>query len=258
MILMKEPYIFGHRGFMGRYIENTIDGFKKAVSLGAGIESDIQLTKDKKLVCFHDASFKIAGKWYDLSKLSFKEVKLLKFKDKRAIPSVSEVFKTFKISNQNLRYSFDIRNKDVGVSLIDVIKNYKLLEKVEITERKIKTLTYLRKYNADVKLIYTLPERIKDIHNIETELNLLKNLNITTINLVSWRATIKNINTIIDNNFKCYVWGVNRKVRMKKFINYIYTNKHICAIYTDFPDTALKLKERELSMKNKLLIENPE
>ncbi|MFX0030133.1 MAG: glycerophosphodiester phosphodiesterase, partial [Candidatus Hermodarchaeota archaeon] len=41
-----KPYIFGHRGASGYEIENTVSAYKKAVSMGAGIEADVQLTKD--------------------------------------------------------------------------------------------------------------------------------------------------------------------------------------------------------------------
>ena len=48
-----KPYIFGHRGASGYEVENTITAFEKAVIMGVGIETDVQLTKDNKLVCFH-------------------------------------------------------------------------------------------------------------------------------------------------------------------------------------------------------------
>ncbi len=46
---------FAHRGFSGKYPENTMLAFKKAVEAGAdGIELDVQLTKDGELVIIHD------------------------------------------------------------------------------------------------------------------------------------------------------------------------------------------------------------
>ncbi len=41
--------IFAHRGFSGRYPENTMLAFDQAYELGVdGFELDIQLTKDRK------------------------------------------------------------------------------------------------------------------------------------------------------------------------------------------------------------------
>src|SRR5699024_7797138 len=47
--------IIAHRGYSGRFPENTMLAFTKAVEYGAqGIELDIQLTKDKEIVICHD------------------------------------------------------------------------------------------------------------------------------------------------------------------------------------------------------------
>ena len=42
---------FAHRGFSGKYPENTMLAFRKALECGAdGIEMDVQLTKDGEIV----------------------------------------------------------------------------------------------------------------------------------------------------------------------------------------------------------------
>ena len=46
---------FAHRGFSGKYPENTLLAFEKAIEAGAeGMEFDVQLTKDGELVIIHD------------------------------------------------------------------------------------------------------------------------------------------------------------------------------------------------------------
>lgn len=46
---------FAHRGFSGKYPENTMLAFQKALESGAdGIELDVQLTRDNRLVIIHD------------------------------------------------------------------------------------------------------------------------------------------------------------------------------------------------------------
>ena len=46
---------FAHRGFSGKYPENTMLAFRKALEAGAdGIELDVQLTKDGQVVIIHD------------------------------------------------------------------------------------------------------------------------------------------------------------------------------------------------------------
>ena len=47
--------VYAHRGYSGRYPENTMLAFKKAEETGCyGIELDVQLTKDGEVVIIHD------------------------------------------------------------------------------------------------------------------------------------------------------------------------------------------------------------
>lgn len=51
--------IFAHRGFSGKYPENTMLAFEKAVEIGVdGIELDVHLTKDNEIVIIHDEDIK--------------------------------------------------------------------------------------------------------------------------------------------------------------------------------------------------------
>lgn len=47
--------VFAHRGWSGKYPENTMLAFEKAIELGAdGIELDVHLSADRQLVIIHD------------------------------------------------------------------------------------------------------------------------------------------------------------------------------------------------------------
>ena len=47
--------VFAHRGYSGKYPENTMLAFREAEKTGAdGIELDVQLSKDGELVIIHD------------------------------------------------------------------------------------------------------------------------------------------------------------------------------------------------------------
>ncbi len=54
---MKKPILLAHRGFSGKYPENSPLAFRMAVEQteANGFESDVHITKDGKLVIFHDA-----------------------------------------------------------------------------------------------------------------------------------------------------------------------------------------------------------
>ncbi len=47
--------IYGHRGFRGRWPENTLTGFLEAIKAGAtGVELDVVLSKDRQVVVSHE------------------------------------------------------------------------------------------------------------------------------------------------------------------------------------------------------------
>ena len=57
------PLVFGHRGSPTHVTENTLPSFEKAIEQGVdGLEFDVRLSQDKKIVIFHDESLKrLAG-----------------------------------------------------------------------------------------------------------------------------------------------------------------------------------------------------
>jgi len=83
---------FVHRGLIDKHSkENTIDAFKKSLRLGYGIETDLQVTKDQKIICFHDKTFKrILGSSKKVNETSFDEINYLGKKKKIRIPLFSE------------------------------------------------------------------------------------------------------------------------------------------------------------------------
>lgn len=90
--LMERPVC--HRGFHGNCIaENTISAFKQAIDHNFNIELDVQLTKDKKLIVFHDYNLKrLFGIKKSISSVTFDEIRELKFPDtNEQIPTFEEV-----------------------------------------------------------------------------------------------------------------------------------------------------------------------
>ena len=238
-----KPYVFGHRGASGYEIENTIQSFKKALEMGAGIETDIQMTKDEQLICFHDPFMKVGLHHYEPNKLTYEEINQLKFKDERKIPLLREVFQNFKDEVQNFRYSFDILNRKVGLKLIQVANENELADKIEITDRRIGLLSTLRKSNKSVKLILTQIGHLAAINRKTLEIDRLRENQITTLNLKCSKNVSRIFKEIIDNDLSCYVWNVNTKKSMEKILKLNYKDKTVEAIYTDYPDKLIDLRE---------------
>lgn len=92
---MKQKF-YAHRGLFDNESdapENSLTAFGKAVDAGYGIEMDVQLTKDDKLVVFHDATLKrmcgIEGNVWDYTLEELQQFRLAKSKER--IPTFEEV-----------------------------------------------------------------------------------------------------------------------------------------------------------------------
>ena len=87
---------YAHRGLFDNESEapeNSLAAFRKAVEAGYGMEMDVQLTKDDKLVVFHDASLKrmcgVEGKVWEYTLKELKQFHLAGSKE--TIPTFEEV-----------------------------------------------------------------------------------------------------------------------------------------------------------------------
>lgn len=76
---------YAHRGLhnsKNKIYENTMEAFKLAVQNGYGMELDIQFTKDKQLVVFHDYTLlRMCGVDHRVDELTYEEISKIPIKD---------------------------------------------------------------------------------------------------------------------------------------------------------------------------------
>lgn len=88
--------IIAHRGFHLYEVENSIPAFKEAIKEGAdAIELDVHLTRDGKIVVFHDFDIKrIFGIDRKILDMTWEELSNMKFPGKNyGIPLLEDVFR---------------------------------------------------------------------------------------------------------------------------------------------------------------------
>lgn len=75
--------------------ENSLKAFEESIKGGYTIELDVQLSKDKKIMVYHDYNLKrVTGLDNDLANLNYEELKKLTlFDTKEEIPTLKDVFK---------------------------------------------------------------------------------------------------------------------------------------------------------------------
>ncbi len=88
--------IIGHRGAAGIEAENTVPSIKAAARARVDmIEFDVRVTKDNRLVVFHDPNLiRIAGVSKNLSDLTLDEVQKVTTRSGHPIPTLQEALKT--------------------------------------------------------------------------------------------------------------------------------------------------------------------
>lgn len=91
-------WYYAHRGFHDNKSdapENSLKAMQLAVENGYGIELDVQLTKDEKVVVFHDGNLKrVCGVDAKVNSMTYEELqKLYLFNSDEKIPLFSEVLK---------------------------------------------------------------------------------------------------------------------------------------------------------------------
>ncbi len=240
---MNRTFIWGHRGAGIYSVENTIDSFRKAVEMGVdGIETDAHLSKDGQIVLFHDYIVEKDGKKIEINKLTLREIKEIRLKGNKKIPNLGEVFDVFK--SKNIKYSIDLKGNNVGFKIIRLAREYNILEKVELVGNNFYLFSKIRKMEKEAKLIYSISERHPIIEEKDLKFNKMNKLKIYGFNIRNIQAKLNFFKQIKNAGFSFYVWGVNTLFFMKRFLKMNHNGKYVDAIYTNYPDILLELRDK--------------
>ncbi len=254
--------IYGHRGFRGKFPENSLIGFQKAIELGiTGIELDVVVNRDRQLVISHEPYFQrefcldSSGKEiqreneFNIYELTQSEISKFdcgtkfysKFPDQQKIKSTKPSFQEFieKIDLRNVILLLEIKSnpKQYNVSqpkptefcefILDELKNYPIKSNVRIMSFDSQILEEIHKKDRTYPLIYLtyLPKPTSF---------LLKKLTFKPFGLGMFYPTInkKKVKSLHQKNIKLYAWTVNSTADKTEM-----TKIGVDAIITDFPDS---------------------
>lgn len=235
--------IFAHRGSKGTHPENTLASFKEAVRVGSdGIELDVHLTKDGHLVVIHDETVdRTTNATGEIRNLTLAEIKGMDagswFHNKYAgekIPTLEEVL--LLVSDLGFNGQLNIELKT------DVIQYEGLVEKC-LTLQGTESWPFAIVYSSFNP--YTLVE-LKQA-NPSQEIGFLfeskewANKGDAMLEKESYHPDLKLLDWALEwntNQLPLRVWTVNED----KDINRCF-ELQIEAIFTDYPEKALQLKE---------------
>jgi len=146
--------IIAHRGLSQRYPENTLLAFSKAIEAGAdGIETDLRLSLDDKIILFHDTNLKHnTGLDAMPEALALLALKKLDVGEGESIPSLAELLHLTqgKVTLVlEIKYNPKTYKKLCEIMLIQIEDK---LDWVEVSCFEDKVLEYVHTLNPDVKL----------------------------------------------------------------------------------------------------------
>ncbi len=152
--------VIGHRGAAGLAPENTYAGFDLALALGVdGIETDVQKTKDGKLVLFHgyllDKTTTGTGvlqetSWQELQQLDAGSWFDSTYAGER-IPLLIETLKRY-----GTRTYFDLEIKQVGIEyeVLHLVEQLDQLDRITFTSQDFPTVCNIKEKNPLARVGY--------------------------------------------------------------------------------------------------------
>ena len=140
-----------HRGLAKKkFKENTIQSFKYCFKKKFGIERDLQVTKDNKLVCFHDFNLRRKFKLnVNVKDINYPKLKKISNKNKAPLPLLKDLLK---ISNNKHRLLLEIKPLLNNQNLMSLVNLTKKKKKIRLFSFKEKNLINLYKLNKGLSL----------------------------------------------------------------------------------------------------------
>jgi len=193
-----------HRGLAKKnFKENTIQSFKYCFRKKFGIETDLQVTKDNKLICFHDSNLKRTFKLnVNVKDIYYSKLRKISNKNKTPVPLLKDLLN---ISNNKHHLILEIKpllNNQNLKNLVNLTKKTKKMRLFSFKEKNLVNLYKLNKRlslgllllsNSNVKIIKSKSKKIY-IKFFGLEKSFLSNKNLTKIKKPIFYYTIKKKN----------------------------------------------------------------
>lgn len=241
-MIVSSTKIIAHRGASGYAPENTLVCFKKAIEMNAdGIELDVHLSKDNKVIVCHDETINRTTNGYGYIKdLTLKEIKKYdagswfnkKFKGVK-IPTLNEVLKLIK--NKDILLNIELKNNIVNYNglenkVIQLLNSYNINSNVIISSFNHNSLIKVKEIDSSIKVGIIFNKKIKNLNSYAKKFNAYSihpNYRIVDDNMIK---------TCRYNNLFLIPYTVNNKRLIRKFVL-----KNIDALITNYPDKALEI-----------------
>jgi glycerophosphoryl diester phosphodiesterase len=224
------PLIIAHRGFSGRYPENTLAAVRAALDLGVdSVEIDVQETRDGEMIVFHDYRLyricRVRGRVRDKT---LAEIRRLN----REVPTLAEVLQ---MCSGKACVLIEIKGADPGKVAAVIVKHCMKREVIvfSLSIPRLKVFVEAAPHIARFGLI---------ARNLKSRISGLKSsASVSGVGLSRRLVTSPRVvQDIHRRGWKVFVWTVNREAEMEKLARW-----GVDGLITNYPDRAFKLREME-------------
>ena len=224
--------LIGHRGASGYEDEHTIKSYELAVQQGADyIEMDLQLTKDNKLICMHDATVdRTTTGTGTIANMTLAQIKALKTTNGEQIPTLEEVVSHF---GKSVNYYIETKspfNINMDQELLRILQNAGLIgigskrKQVIIQSFADDSLKNIRNQYSDIFLVRLSKTFTQS--DIDTSALIADGMGPNFTNVT--KALVDNAHA---KGLVVHPWTVNTVADMDKAIGY-----GVDGFFTNYPD----------------------
>lgn len=236
--------IWGHRGASGYAPENTLEAFSLAAEQKAdGVELDVQLTKDGKLVVIHDETIdRVSGQRGFVKDFTLEELKKLNVNKTIpaykavCIPTLEEVYDLLK--GTGLTINVEIKSSiiwypDIEEKTLELTRRMGMLDKVIFSSFNHYSIRKLRELDSSVETGILYSDVLCDIGAY------CKNVGADALHPIYCH---RYMDSIWKEYMKCgiplHIWTVNEEEDMKFFME-----NQTDAIITNYPAKAIEVRK---------------
>jgi len=220
--VIKRPLIIAHRGFSGRYLENTPASIRAALELGVDfVEVDVQETRDGELIVFHDYRLnRICGVRGRVRDKTLAEIQ-------QANPEVPTLRQVLQMCRGKVRVLIEIKRADPR-KVATVISETLMESEVIVFSLSIRRMKEIAAVNPRIPRFGLVARRLP------LAIRRLKAVGIEGIGLS--RRLVRSqrvVRRIHKRGWKLFVWTVNREAQMKTLADW-----GVDGLITNHPDVA--------------------
>lgn len=241
-----KQYIIAHRGASALVpFENTLESFEKAIEMGCPMmEFDVRITKDQRLVSFHD-EFIEAGK--KIKDLTYEQLNQITKGKGYQVPTLKQILK---ISKGKILLDIELKETGYEEAVIDQVLQYVPYDQFVMKSFLDEAIINIKRINPRIttglilgtgQTRFGILTRITEVFPIFRILRARPNFISPHYKLVMFGA----LHHIQFMRLPLLVWTVNDE---KIMINLL--NRGVTAVITDRPDLGLKVMGQMEGEKN--------